>query len=355
MLTVAIGIPIYNNAIRVKNLIFALLATAAGSAIHVLDDGSTNASTSDEVATFCRTFGTNYTRATQNAGVPASWNRLIASTEADVIILLNDDVLPTDDSWLDIIRSVFELNPTVGIAYWAQKRVDPASGAFIKHTGDSTWFAQGCKHPLLRSNFCGAFFAVRRSLWQSIRQPDKSIGFWADLISYGEEIDFSLECASAGMHIVQLPIFWEHLQGQTFAADGNLRFRNRTSCYLSHEEYIIFCNEFPQFAPASHTNWQNFSRKLFSPKGRGNQDFIYPRLAYSLAMIVKKWKDRDAYGMRGLDYLKRLTTDGFPGCLRQAIAIGSSGFPATIRYRAGGAEVMASLDQALSDPSLNLS
>ena len=244
----AIGIPLLNNASNVKNLIFSIRGTTSETPpIFVLDNGSTEPGVADEVAGFCTMAGVTLMREATNTGVPGAWNRLAARSNADVVILLNDDLRASTGDWLGSVGSVFEQNANVGIVYWGQKLVSPATGVVARTTSDSLHFKSGCTHPLVRANFSGAFFAIRRSLWSDIRQPDGSVGFWDDLLSYGEEFDTSAECHKRNMLIVQLPFFWEHLHSQTFKASPALRLRTSgPSKYLDHAEYLEFCHRFPE-------------------------------------------------------------------------------------------------------------
>src|SRR5262249_25089403 len=153
---------------------------------------------------------------------------------------------PIGKGWFDDVLSVFDLNSTLGIAYWCQKQVNSASGITRGFTPDSSYFIQsGITHPLLRKNFCGAFFAFRKSLWEDIRQPYGSVGFWEDLQAYGEEIDFSSECHIRDMQILQLPVVWEHLQSQTFVSNPSQRIRPSLSAYLDEAEYARLRRSYP--------------------------------------------------------------------------------------------------------------
>ena len=117
-----------------------------------------------------------------NRGVPAAWNQIARRANGDVVLMLNDDVRPVKSGWFDNILSVFDLNSTLGIAYWCQKQVNAASGTGRGFTPDSRYIVESrIRHPLLRSNFCGAFFAFRKSFWKDVKQPDGSVGFWEDL------------------------------------------------------------------------------------------------------------------------------------------------------------------------------
>ena len=353
-----IGVPIYNNANNIKSLLFALKATVESLDKHaeliVYDDGSEDPGIAPEVEEFCTLHGVDFVRGEVNRGVPAAWNQITRRASGQVVLILNDDVRPIGHGWFDDVLSVFDLNSTLGIAYWCQKRVNGASGARCGLTPNSKYFVQSqVRHPLLRSNFCGAFFAFRKSLWEDVRQPDGSIGFWEDLLAYSEEIDFSSECHFRGMHILQLPVLWEHMQSQTFASNPTQRIRPYLSSYLGEADYrylksmyrSIFVTNDISSSPARYkTRLLELVLRNGPPRGVTKHD-------YSLAMVIKKWKDRKILGYPGGDYISRLLADGFPQALRNAMENGSASVPDRIRYRYQGSVMTASREQCFSDPT----
>jgi GT2 family glycosyltransferase len=354
-----IGIPIYNNACNVKSLLFALKATVKSLDNHaeliVYDDGSENRRVVSEVERFCACNGVGFVGGEVNRGVPAAWNQISRRASGDVVLMLNDDVRPVESGWFDDVLSVFDLNSTLGIAYWCQKRVDAASGTGRGFTPDSRYIVESqIRHPLLRPNFCGAFFAFRKSLWEDVKQPDGSVGFWEDLRAYGEEIDFSSECHIRGMHILQLSVIWEHLQSRTFATNPLQRIRPSLSPYLNEADYrhlrrtyrgIFRTDDICSYPMRFKTKLLEVIRRSKPPRGIAKHD-------YSIAMVIKKWKDRRILGYPGGEYISRLLADGFPKALRHAIENGSASVPDRIWYRYQGIERTASREECLSDPTL---
>lgn len=350
----AIGIPLLNNASNVKNLIFSIRATTSETPpIFVLDNGSTEPGVTDEVAAFCTMAGVTLIREATNTGVPGAWNRLAVRSDADVVILLNDDLRASTRGWLESVKSVFELNDNVGIVYWGQKLVSPATGVVARYTSDSLHFKSGCTHPLVRANFSGAFFAIRRRLWSDVRQPDGSVGFWDDLLSYGEEFDTSAECHKRKLLIVQLPFFWEHLHSQTFKASPTLRLRTSgPSAYLDDAEYLEFCHRFPQLGGI---RIKGRKERLAIAVGLARQrPPEYPRLPYSLAMVFKKWCDEKILGIPAHQLFEEMMRNGAPRAIQAAAERGDV-VRSPLRYRdLDGIERTASWDDLTSDPTPNL-
>jgi glycosyltransferase involved in cell wall biosynthesis len=349
-----IGIPIYNNASNVKNLIFSIRATATDAIpISVFDNGSASPGVTDEVSRFCKMSGVSFSRVEQNKGVPGAWNRLAAQSDADVLILLNDDLRACSRDWLPMIKSVFEQNNNVGIAYWGQKLVSPSTGVTTRYTSDSLHFNSGCEHPLVRANFCGAFFAIRLDLLRDIRQADGSTGFWEDLQAYGEEFDTSAECHKRQMLIVQLPPVWEHLHSQTFSANPRMRVRtDGPSTFLDHAEYVEFCERHPQLGGIVKMGRKR--RLAMSLRLARRPPFEYSKLAYSMAMVFKKWNHLQVLGAPACAFFESLMRDGYPRAMMEAAERGVIG-RVTLRYQHLDGQLReATWDELVSDPTPSL-
>ena len=104
MARVTIGVPIYNCANNVKNLILGIRATTTGSdgvaEVVVYDDGSPNRSVSEEAEAFCHEHGAVFLRGDVNRGVPAAFNPIAERSTGEIVLLTNDDVRPTTSGWL---------------------------------------------------------------------------------------------------------------------------------------------------------------------------------------------------------------------------------------------------------------
>jgi len=314
---ISVCVSIYNSIENFKKLYHSLISNCSASR-HDLefllhDDGSTRPSITKEASEFCAERQIRFLAAPVNRGVAASWNTLCQQAESDTIALLNDDLLCSSEDWAGDVLSSFADNPKLGIVYWCQRIVDPKSGNVERLTTDSIRTIEANK-PLLRHNFCGAYFAFRRSIWQDIVQPDGATGFWEDANTYGEEFDFSAETLKRGYFILQLPFTWDHLHSQTFAANPNKRKRDSYSTYLSAEEFASFCGIKPR--PYLLRAMRQMIQKPEIPMGE-----------YSQAMLEKKWRNQTILGFEGEKFLKQMRVDGFPSALRIALERGSFSLP----------------------------
>src|SRR5262249_49793944 len=152
-----------------------------------------------------------------------------------------------------------------------------------------------------------AFFAFRKSLWEDVRQPDGSVGFWEDLRAYGEEIDFSSECHIRGMHILQLPVVWEHLQSRTFASNPSQKMRLNLSPYLNEADYRRLTRTYSGiFGIDDISSYPvRFKTKLLEVVGLSKPLRGIAKHDYSRAMVIKKWRDRRILGYPGSEYISR--------------------------------------------------
>jgi GT2 family glycosyltransferase len=316
---ISVCVSIYNNIDNFKKL-YRSLTSNCSAVRHDLefllhDDGSTRPNIAKEASEFCAEHKIRFIASPVNRGVAASWNTLCQQSRSNIIALLNDDLLCSSEDWVGEVLSYFEDNPKMGIVYWCQRIVDPKTGNVERLTTDSIYTIEANK-PLLRHNFCGAYFAFRRSIWQDIVQPDGSTGFWEDANTYCEEFDFSAETLKRGYFILQLPFTWDHLHSQTFAANPNKRNRKSYSTYLSAEEFERFCGIKPRpyFLRAIRQMIQK--PKVEIPMGE-----------YSQVMIEKKWRNETILGFEGEKFLQQMRSDGFPPALRIALERGSFSLP----------------------------
>jgi glycosyltransferase involved in cell wall biosynthesis len=294
MLKIAIGISVYNNSNNVKNLIHSILAQTQFTdyEIVVCDDGSM-AEVSDEVSRFCHSLGIPLIKNSENCGVPYSWNRLTNYFDCQYMVILNDDTRVIYPRWLSDIAFFLDKNSKVGIVDW-RENIIAADGKFLKSTTSHHEDSPGIK---LKPS--GPFFAFRKEIWQQIQQPDASIGFWEDLLSYGEEKDIAAEFATRGLCTVQLPFYMEHFKSQTFNNNPQARLRKTYSPFLSEEEFFGEYYSYSQLGrirqSSHHQKFAGFASlksqlKTFLMGSKRTEQHQPTRIEYSRAMFAKSGK-----------------------------------------------------------------
>lgn len=251
---VTIGIPTYNGAER---LAWLLRSIALRTAKHldyqvvVVDDGTPDASAILRTVSLYGDlghYGARLIRHEGNRGISAGWNTATRSDDADVVVLLNDDVIVPTGGWLEAFLLALEENPlvgTVGLNWHAFLPVD--APALVESTSSDlrvTPRDPGSKaHAPERRDYeahppgrvmcaTGQAFAFRRADFDALG------GFDEGFRSFFEESDFGTRMArDLGKIGLQLnwPMCW-HLWSATFGANPELRAGERMAA--SRRRYI---------------------------------------------------------------------------------------------------------------------
>jgi glycosyltransferase involved in cell wall biosynthesis len=200
VLTVSVGIPAYNEAANIRQLLKALLAQQQDGftvkEIIVVSDGST-----DRTAASVRSIADRRIQLVelrQREGKFAAQNRIVAGIRGDVLVILDADVLPGDEDFLQEIVSPLQQNERVGLV-GADVLSAPPRGIFES--------VIACSHTLKRRVFkqlhggdnvylChGRARAFSRAFCRQLRWPDV---FSEDAYSY-------LACRRDGLRFVFAP------------------------------------------------------------------------------------------------------------------------------------------------------
>ncbi len=191
-----------------------------------VDDGSPTGEARDKAELACIDNGAEFIQHESNRGIPAAWNSLARFCEADIVVLLNDDIQvggklhdsTTNEDvfigshrWLEAAVYMLENNPDIGVVGWPTSNREPTTGA--------EYYSQVSDGP---PGFCGApvgcCFAFRQKDFEAVG------GFWEELISFYEEIDFGfMMYEKLRMRNCMLP--WPpmiHWHSQTFAKNPEL-------------------------------------------------------------------------------------------------------------------------------------
>jgi GT2 family glycosyltransferase len=310
---IAIGSSAYNNSNNIKNLVCSILAVTdfprEEYAIVACDDGSENQTMVNELEQFLSTLSVPLIRNEVNRGVPYSWNQLTKYYNCEYMIILNDDTRVIDKNWLKYITYFLDKNPKAGIVDWRENIISE-SGEIIKCTTSNHG-----KNPRVKLKPSGPFFAFRKNVWQQIKQPDGSIGFWEDLLAYREEKDIAAEFYQRGFYVFQLPFYMEHFKSKTFQRNPESRLRKQFSPFLPEHEYFGEYLRYAQLEKLNSSQDNNIKKKLnefllsFKKMG-GSQKTSFPqKIEYSRALFAKKWKNRTIYNLKGIEYLENMGTN----------------------------------------------
>ena len=233
---VMIGIPTYNGWRRVRNLLLNLKQRTELDIPHqiVVCDDSGKPEHRQRVKEICAEFGATYIENQKNSGVAASWNSLVRSTDHEMAILLNDDVLVAKGWLRPIVYAVME-NPRAGSvsmnclfitesdvekivsgpdAQAVPLNVRYENGTLIRNERFREMPRQEDHQPGRVMCPAGCAFGFRRQV------HDQVGGFDQRYFAFYEETDFGVACAWRGMPAFTLPYPHDnyHIWSATFGS-----------------------------------------------------------------------------------------------------------------------------------------
>jgi len=203
-MTAAAVIPHWNRSELLRTLLETLkVQTRPFDEIIVADNGS-----NDDSVEIAERFGVRVLRLGSNLGFAAAVNRGIASAKSDWVAILNNDVTLAPD-WL---AQLIESAESQGASFGSGKILNAGNPAMIDGTFDEisrgacAWRCGAGKpdSPLWNTARWVRFVPMtaalfRRDLFAEIGPLDENF------VSYLEDIDFGLRCASAGRRGVYQP------------------------------------------------------------------------------------------------------------------------------------------------------
>lgn len=239
---VIVGVPTYNGVERLNLLLHSVRRYLPDYAqVVALDDGTPGAEGRYRQLAASHP-GTALLRHPRNEGITASWNDLSRCTGSDVVVLLNDDIVITDPSWLE--RMLYFLdNNDCGAASWKT--------LFCNFEDCENLIFRGGvvpRHPVTREPapdqarmdadeppgvlMCplGCAFAFKRSKFDLVG------GFDERMVQLYNESDFGTAFASRGLpsFAIPSPFVW-HIWSATFKANPHLgdKGRNDRNAYVA--------------------------------------------------------------------------------------------------------------------------
>lgn len=302
---ICIGIPTYNDYERIDKGIQSILDNTdfmgRSYEIVVCDDGSAKRDMLHGLRGVCKKHGVRLIEHTQNRGIPSAWNTLTKATNAPYVVLFNDDIRVSDRNWLKAMLFALESNPRVGSVGLPLKQIDAKTEQ------------PNPNYPLPDYNVgigkvgaaVGCSFMFKREAY------DKTTGFWEDLVSFYEEIDFGFQLVANGYMNLMLPYpAVEHWGSQTFTNNQELHLRNIDEDILSRQEYLNILREYSSSLTIKYeqhvqlSSWNkayrmDYARAMFSKKWKTEDKFINPqaevhnRLFANVQPMVYKWLDQN--------------------------------------------------------------
>jgi GT2 family glycosyltransferase len=215
MTRVLIGIPTLNGPSRLDRVLKSIreCTDLTGVTVLVSDDCSTKENLKLNKDTLYSVPGTEMLMSERRLGVPAQWNRLVRHVpDADVCVLLNDDVEVTDD-WLDVLVFSLERNPHAGMVGLRSDTGVVKSEALKRPRIDYYESRLMCGGGSLLSSG-GACFAFRRTDWAAVGEFDERYFYFYEEIDFGISLTKKLGRFN---YIADYPVIY-HMGGATMAS-----------------------------------------------------------------------------------------------------------------------------------------
>lgn len=265
---IVIGISTYGPIPRAERLIqslFSNLDLQYNPMIVLCDDGTPIEQIKDR-RVFCSKWNITLLENGQNLGIPAVWNRLVNfDKDADLLIILSDGVRVIMPGWINRIVHFFENNKDIGTVGLPLLHGDEG----YKDSDEKWW-----NNPGLVGAAVGSAFAIRPKDALSIENPDGSMGFWEDLISFHEEIHMGFKLAEKGLLSYMLP--WPPISykgGMAFSTHDELVWR-KPSNYLPMDIFLKYVRQTRWYVPQYEEKYANG---------------VVDRMSFSRLMLAKYW------------------------------------------------------------------
>ena len=286
MVRVGVAITTYNDIEMTTRLLESIIANTEFDedyALLVFDDGTPNEAVVSALETLCMLHGVDFARHERNKGIPAAWNSCVRTLRerhgCEFVVLLNNDLIvpPESKNWLRCLVYFLENNEcwSVGLPLIQAD----AEGRPLPYD-PSSW---GDK-PTIVGAAVGCSFGVKFSVWQKLKQPDGSVGFFESLRSFHEEVDAGFEAARLGYYSFMLPgPPLIHLGGRTFARNPELLWMEipdskKVGVEINLDEYVE-CIKRSKLYPGE------VKKVILGKIGEG----VVDRMSFTRYVFAKKW------------------------------------------------------------------
>lgn len=294
---IGIGISTYNDFISTDNLLSSIIKKT--NAVHgrdysiiVVDDGTGDKKIFKHLKSVCDKHGVRLMKNSKNRGIPYTWNEITKNCGTDTVVILNNDIIITHPDWLKYFEYFMTRNEKIGTVGFPL--INPPD--FTIHKDDVcniTW------DPSIESRWgdkpghvgaaVGCCFGFKKSVWEQVKNPDGSTGFWEDLISFHEETHFGFKLSEMGYYNYMLA--WPpmiHVGGMTFRQNPELIERSVDWSKWNKSEYIATIRKSPIY-PES---WKKKDKIVWKNDQRVE---VADRMAFSRYMFAKYWNVLEAY------------------------------------------------------------
>lgn len=244
-----IGIPTFNGSHRVDNLLKSIFKwndqpTGYTTDILLVDDAS-HAEKHEEMLWIAMHYNIPVIPHKENFGITKSWNDMAGFGGADIIVLLNDDIL-VSQNWLTVMVYFLERNPGCGTVGWdqdfitygdTQSVINSDNPIRIYRDPSSKKLFSFPRYP--ESDRPGRHMAPTGSAFAFTRESYELVGGFDERFkSFYEEMDFSTKLVEQGKpgYMLHFPRLY-HMFSQTFSENDDF-LRGSEELARSRQKYI---------------------------------------------------------------------------------------------------------------------
>lgn len=195
-----IGISTINDYLLTDNLLTSIITNTNGIkdkdyTILVVDDGTQDINIISKLEDICQKHKVRLIRNNENRGVPYTWNKIVQNLNTELITIFNNDITVQESNWLKVIQYFLSKNDKIGMVGFPLLQREGKDGD-IQHTTET--FNEIM--PKLVAAPSAGVFSFKKSVFDKAVNPDNSIGFYEDYISFLEETHFSFKLIELGYY-----------------------------------------------------------------------------------------------------------------------------------------------------------
>ena len=306
---IGLGISCYNDVKLIEQLLESIITKTNFTGdyhILVVDDGTKDKKMLDDLAMRCHIYDADLVLNEENRGIPYTWNRIVKTLhkrhKCENIVILNNDLVVLDNNWLQRLVFFLDNNDKIGTVGLGLVQVDHRTGQLVEY--DSQSFGD---KPAKVGCATGCAFAIKKSVWEKVKNPDSSIGWFSGLKSFHEEIFMGFKLAELGYvsYMLPYPPGFAHWGGATFMmnlklTEMKLPTSKEIGIPIDKNEYIRVIKAskiYPEAWKKDRIVWQN-------DKGEDMVD----RMSFSRYLFAKYWNVLENYDAPQIPVHERIVT-----------------------------------------------
>lgn len=282
-----IGICTYGDYQMTDNLLTSIITKTNGIKdkdyqILVVDDGTPYADILSNLENVCKKHGVRLIKNNENRGETYTLNRSVQNLNTELITIFANDITVLEPNWLKSIKYFLTQNDKIGAVGFPLEEGISGTSTKTVNTPLNT-------PPTNVAEVTGAAFSIKKSVFDKIINPDGSIGYWEEYVSFLEDTHLNFQLVELGYYnyILNWPSM-AHTISSTFSKYPELWFRTVDWSKIEKElngsknEYISTVKNSRMYPDENKVD----SKIIYNLNGIE----MVNRLQFSRYMFSKYWK-----------------------------------------------------------------